>query len=327
LSLSPSLNRLTRSLFHVQTTAHRPAVMEPEETASDEERRRGIRRAYNRLNAQRSRQRTKEKIATLVAQVEALEKQEETHLETQTQLNSKLVKLRAENSALRSAMGIPAASYGRQSGADSAGLALVLDSERGTGLSSRSSFETASRLASRRASGGTAPSSLLSLPAAPAVQSMSLGLASLGFPASAAHPYNSSSPWGESASLPPGFLASLLTHQPNYAVEQQLLSAQVAQGDMLLQRQLLGNVPLSPSLDSRLQQDLRTIAMLREGMQLPQQTSSTANSAPFRLDSDPNRAGRLVGYQQQRAGDAIPSVLGRMPRDMGDRKKPPNSSA
>jgi hypothetical protein len=298
--------------------------MEPEETASDEERRRGIRRAYNRLNAQRSRQRTKEKIATLVAQVEALEKQEETHLETQTQLNAKLVKLRAENSALRSAMGIPAASYGRQSGTDSAGLALVLDSERGTGLASRSSFETASRLASQR---GTAPSSLLSLPAAPAVQSMSLGLASSGFPASAAHPYNSSSPWGESASLPPGLLASLLTRQPNYAVEQQLLSAQVAQGDMLLQRQLLGNVPLSPSLDSRLQQDLRTIAMLREGMQLPQQTSSTANSAPFRLDSDPNRAGRLVGYQQQRAGDAIPSVLGRMPRDMGDRKKPPNSSA
>jgi hypothetical protein len=303
--------------------------MEPEESASDEERRRGIRRAYNRLNAQRSRQRTKEKIASLVAQVEALEKQEETHLETQTQLKGKLDKLKAENSALRSAMGMPTSSYGGHSGADSAGLGLVLDSERGSGRASRPSFEASSRLASRRVTGGSAPPSLLSLPAATAIPSMSMGLASSGFP-SAAHPYTSNSPWGESSSLPPGLLASLWTRQqPNYAVEQQLIAAQVAQRDMLLQRQLLGNAPLSQSLDSRLQ-ELRTFAMLREGMQVPQQTPSTANSAPFGLDVDPSRAGRLGGYPQQRAGgagDTIQSVLGRMPWDTDDRKKPPDSPA
>ena len=81
--------------------------MEPEETASDEERRREVRRAYNRLNAQRARQRTKDKIATLTSQVNSLEEQQATLFGTQQQLQRDVQRLQQENNALRSRVGLP----------------------------------------------------------------------------------------------------------------------------------------------------------------------------------------------------------------------------
>eukprot|EP00977_Amphora_coffeiformis_P006842 scaffold1499_cov170-Amphora_coffeaeformis.AAC.21 len=75
--------------------------MEADETSSDVERRREIRREYNRKNAQKSRRRTKEKIADLITQVEALEKQEASLAERQRQLQSTVHRLKEENELLR----------------------------------------------------------------------------------------------------------------------------------------------------------------------------------------------------------------------------------
>ena len=77
--------------------------MEPEETPSDEERRKEARRAYNRQNAQRSRQRTKSKITGLMAEIDRLEKESVVMCERQRQLQREATLLRQENEVLRRA--------------------------------------------------------------------------------------------------------------------------------------------------------------------------------------------------------------------------------
>lgn len=81
--------------------------MEPEETPSDEERRREVRRAYNRENAQRARQRTKDKITTLTSEINSLEDQEAALLETNRQLQREVQRLQHENNLLRLSAGLP----------------------------------------------------------------------------------------------------------------------------------------------------------------------------------------------------------------------------
>lgn len=80
--------------------------MEPEESVSDEERRREVRRAYNRLNAQRSRQRTKEKITHLITKVETLQQEESALIENQKKLQLEVKRLKEENEVLRRSAGL-----------------------------------------------------------------------------------------------------------------------------------------------------------------------------------------------------------------------------
>lgn len=285
--------------------------MEPEETASDEERRREVRRAYNRVNAQRSRQRTRDKIATLITHVESLEQQGAKLSENQKHLQLQVQRLREENDMLRLSAGLP-----RRSPVALERASLPFASSGSTAavnpLSDSAQPATGSLVAGRDPGlsllQSQASSSLLNVDSGLPSSEATLLLNSSSLP-------GTSRPFGLQGG--PAHVAQLNTlsrHLPVQQFQNLQLPPTVPHVAPRLQQQLLGAFGGATSFTSTEDRllELQALALLRD--------QNAARSVPLVNEPASRQTARLLEFLQQRAYDPATAGAQRNEPGSGDER-------